>query len=330
MKFATYRDGSRDGKLVLVSRRLERAVFVPDIAPTLQAALDGWDELEPPLRRRSRQLEEGRLASAFRFDPTMCMAPLPRAYQWVDGSAYLNHVRLVRRARGADLPPEFLHDPLMYQGASDHLLGATDDIVCSDESWGIDFEAEVAVVTADVPMGISAVHALASVRLIMLVNDVSLRHLIPSELAKGFGFLQSKPPSAFSPVAATPDELGEAWRDGRVHLPMTVHRNGEQVGVLRCGEGMQFSFGDLIAHLCRTRAATAGSIVGSGTISNEGEAAGYACIAEKRTLEQLSGGKAVTRYLAAGESIRIELVDASGQSVFGAIEQRVVVPGNEP
>jgi fumarylacetoacetate (FAA) hydrolase len=325
MKFATYRDGSRDGQLVLVSRDLARAVVVPDIATTLQSALDHWADAEPALRRRAAQLDEGALAGAFPFEPAMCMAPLPRAYQWADGSAYLHHVELVRRARGAQMPPEFLHDPLMYQGGSDSFLGPRDDIVCADEAWGIDFEAEIAVVTGDLPVGASPVRALAAVRLVLLVNDVSLRNLIPAELAKGFGFLQSKPSSAFAPVAVTPDELGAAWQGGRLDLQLRVDRNGQPFGRLRTGEGMQFSFGELIAHLCRTRAASAGTIVGSGTVSNALPGAGHACIAERRMVEQIDSGAAATAFLRDAEVVRIEALDSQGATVFGAIEQRVTI-----
>ncbi|WBX99913.1 fumarylacetoacetate hydrolase family protein [Ramlibacter tataouinensis] len=324
MKLATYRDGSRDGQLVLVSRDLDRATLVTDMAHTLQDALDRWDDLEPLLRQRWRQLEAGKIAGAFPFQPRMCMAPLPRAYQWVDGSAYLNHVALVRRARGAAMPPELLHDPLMYQGGSDSMVGACDDIACGNEEWGIDFEAEVAVITGDVPAGISAQEALAAVKLVMVVNDVSLRNLIPSELAKGFGFLQSKPSSSFSPVAVTPDELGVAWDGGRLHMQMATFRNAAQVGRLDCGDGMHFSFGQLIAHLCRTRPAGAGTIVGGGTVSNESAANGYGCIAEQRTRETLEGGAPKTPYLRHGETVRIEVRDKDGRNVFGTIDQKVV------
>ncbi len=330
MKLATYRDGSRDGQLALVSRDLSRAVFVPDIAGTMQQALDEWVEAQPALRRRAQQLEEGSLSAAFPFEPATCMAPLPRAYQWVDGSAYLHHVELVRRARGAQMPPEFLHDPLMYQGGSDTLLGPMEDIVCRDPAWGIDFEAEVAVVTGDVPMGASVAQALAAIRLVVLVNDVSLRELIPAELGKGFGFLQSKPSSAFGPVAVTPDELGPLWHEGRLDAELQVLRNGEPVGQLRTAVGMQFSFAELIAHLCRTRGASAGTIVGAGTVSNTVPGAGYACIAEQRMVEKLEE-RPLTPFLADGEEVRIEVFSPQGESLFGAIRQRVrIEPGPGP
>jgi fumarylacetoacetate (FAA) hydrolase len=260
----------------------------------------------------------------FNFDPKQCMAPLPRAYQWADGSAYLNHVELVRRARGAEMPPEFWTDPLMYQGGSDDFIGPGDDIVCASEDYGIDFEAEVAVITSDVAMGATPGEALNGVHLLMLVNDVSLRNLIPAELAKGFGFLQSKPASAFSPVAATPDELGGAWRDGRVHCPMTVHWNDQQVGNPDCGADMAFHFGQLIAHIARTRNLRSGSIVGSGTISNVDRSRGYCCIAEKRMIETIEHGAPQTGFMRYGDRVRIEMFDNSGKSIFGAIEQAVV------
>lgn len=323
MKLATYRDGTRDGKLVLVSRDLKSATFVGDIAQTLQQALDHWEDLQGILRLRSDQLNDHAIAGAFPFRTDMCMAPLPRAYQWADGSAYLNHVALVRKARGAEMPPELFEDPLMYQGGSDTFLGPLENIACVDEAFGIDFEAEVAVITGDIAMGTTPDSALEAVRLLMIVNDVSLRNLIPQELAKGFGFLQSKPSSALSPVAVTPDELGDAWKEGRLHLPMHVSRNNEPVGRLQCGEDMHFSFGQLIAHLCKTRSIGAGTIVGSGTVSNKSAESGYACIAEKRMLETIEGGKPVTPYLRPGESVRIEVTDGGGASVFGAIHQVV-------
>lgn len=325
MKLATYCDGSRDGQLVLVTNRLDRAVFVADIAQTLQAALDRWDAVKQDLRFRAAQLEAGQLAGAFPFQASMCMAPLPRAYQWADGSAYLNHVELVRKARGAAMPPELYSDPLMYQGGSDTLLGPNDDMVFEDASWGIDFEAELALVLGDLPAGATAEEGARGARLAVLVNDVSLRELIPAELAKGFGFVQSKPASAFSPVAVTLDELGPAWDGERLHLDLAVWRNGEQVGRLRSGDDMHFSFVDLASHLCRTRSVCAGTLLGAGTVSNRRAGAGYGCIAEKRMLEILEGGKAVTPYLQHGETVRIEAFDSSGQTVFGPIRQRVVV-----
>ncbi|MCU0764704.1 MAG: fumarylacetoacetate hydrolase family protein, partial [Burkholderiaceae bacterium] len=290
MKLATLRDGSRDGQLAVVSRDLASAHLAVGIAGRLQAALDDWAFIAPQLDELYQILNEGRARHAFAFDPRQCMAPLPRAYQWADGSAYVNHVELVRKARGAEMPESFWTDPLMYQGGSDDLLGPCDDIVCPSEDFGIDFEAEVAVVTDDVPMGTGAEQAGRHVRLLMLANDVSLRNLIPAELAKGFGFLQSKPATAFSPVSVTPDELGAAWDGRRVHRPLIVHWNGEKVGAADAGVDMVFDFPQLIAHLARTRNARAGSIVGSGTVSNKDPAKGYSCIAEKRALEMIAEG----------------------------------------
>ncbi|NDP43038.1 MAG: fumarylacetoacetate hydrolase family protein [Aromatoleum sp.] len=333
MKLATLKNGTRDGRLVVVSRDLAQCVEVPEIARTLQAALDAWETTSPSLDAIAVELNAGRMPDATPFDPKAAMAPLPRAYQWADGSAYVNHVELVRKARGATMPPEFWTDPLMYQGASDHMLGACEDIEVADEAWGIDFEAEVAVVTGDVPMGTRAADAGRHIRLLMLVNDVSLRGLIAAELAKGFGFFQSKPASAFSPVAATPDELGGAWRDGKLHLPLISHLNGVLFGRPNAGVDMTFDFATLIDHAARTRQLEAGSIVGSGTVSNRedggpGRAAaeggvGYSCIAEQRTVETILTGKATTPFMRFGDRVRIEMFDAEGRSVFGAIDQTV-------
>ena len=334
MKLASLRDGSRDGRLAVVDRELARCVAVPEIARTLQHALDDWTRALPALDAIGEALNAGRMPDAFPFDAAACMAPLPRAYQWADGSAYVNHVELVRRARGATMPPEFWTDPLMYQGASDRMLGPCEDVPVADEAFGIDFEAEVAVITGDVPMGTSAADAGRHIRLLMLANDVSLRNLIPAELAKGFGFFQSKPASSFSPVAVTPDELGDAWRDGKVHLPLRSTLNGRAFGHPNAGVDMTFSFAQLIAHVAKTRDLVAGSIVGSGTVSNKeaggpGRPAalggvGYSCIAEQRTVETINGGKPVTPFLAFGDRIRIEMLDAAGLSIFGAIDQRFV------
>jgi fumarylacetoacetate (FAA) hydrolase len=324
MKLATLKDGSRDGQLAVVSRDLRQAHFATAIAPTLQRALDDWDFIAAQLNDLYQTLNEGRARHAFVFDPKSCMAPLPRAFQWADGSAYVNHVELVRKARGAEMPEEFWTDPLMYQGGSDDLLGPCDDIVCSSEKFGIDFEGEVAVVTGDVKMGSKPEDCAAQIRLLMLVNDVSLRSLIPAELAKGFGFFQSKPATAFSPVAVTPDELGDAWRDGKVHLPLAVHWNGQKVGAPNAGEDMTFNFFQLIAHIAKTRNARAGSIVGSGTVSNLDRSRGYACIAEKRSLETIADGKPSTPFMKFGDTVRIEMFDAQGASIFGAIDQTVV------
>jgi fumarylacetoacetate (FAA) hydrolase len=326
MKLATLKDGSRDGQLVVVSRDLALAHHAAGIAGRLQGALDDWSFIAPQLEELYLTLNEGRARHAFPFDPRLAMAPLPRAYQWADGSAYVNHVELVRKARGAEMPPSFWTDPLMYQGGSDDLLGPHDAIVCPSEEFGIDFEAEVAVVTDDVAMGTAPAEARAHVRLLMLVNDVSLRNLIPAELAKGFGFFQSKPATAFSPVAVTPDELGEAWRDARLHRPLVVHWNGEQVGAPDAGTDMTFDFGQLIAHVAKTRNLRAGSIIGSGTVSNLDRSRGYCCIAEKRSLEMIEHGQASTPFMKYGDRVRIEMFDAQGQSIFGAIEQSVAAP----
>jgi fumarylacetoacetate (FAA) hydrolase len=326
MKLATLRDGSRDGQLVVVSRDLTLAHHAAGIVGRLQGALDDWDFLAPQLADLYQTLNEGRARHAFPFDPAMAMAPLPRAYQWADGSAYVNHVELVRKARGAEMPPSFWTDPLMYQGGSDDLLGPRDAIVCPSEEFGIDFEAEVAVITDDVPMGATPQAAATQIRLLMLVNDVSLRNLIPAELAKGFGFFQSKPATAFSPVAVTLDELGEAWLDAKVHRPLVVHWNGEKVGAPKAGDDMTFDFGQLIAHIAKTRNVRAGSIVGSGTVSNLDRSRGYCCIAEKRSLEMIESGAARTPFMKYGDRVRIEMFDAHGQSIFGAIDQMVAAP----
>ncbi|MGH8713779.1 MAG: fumarylacetoacetate hydrolase family protein, partial [Casimicrobiaceae bacterium] len=304
MKLATLKDGSRDGRLVVVSRDLTRAVAVPAVARTLQFALDSWEAAQPRLAEVYRRLNQDVVAGTAPFEPAHAHSPLPRAYQWADASAFVNHVELVRKARGATMPPEFWIDPLMYQGGSDGFIGPCDDIVCGDESFGIDLEAEVAVITGDVPMGVKAQAAGAAIRLLMLVNDVSLRNLIPAELAKGFGFFQSKPASAFSPVAATPDELGDAWRGGKLHLPLLTYVNGALLGRPNAGVDMTFNFPTLVAHAARTRELEAGSIIGSGTVSNKENGgpgrpvaqggAGYACIAEQRTVETIREGKPST------------------------------------
>ena len=324
MKLATWRDGSRDGQLAVVSRDLTQAHFASGIAGRMQQALDDWTFIAPQLNDLYQTLNEGRARHAFPFDPAQCMAPLPRAYQWADGSAYVNHVELVRKARNAEMPETFWTDPLMYQGGSDDLLGPRDPIVCVSEDWGIDFEAEVAVVTDDVPMSVTPDAAAAHIRLVMLVNDVSLRNLIPAELAKGFGFFQSKPATAFSPVAVTPDELGEAWTGRKLNLPLIVHWNGKRVGRAHAGEDMVFDFAQLIAHIGKTRNVRAGSIVGSGTVSNKDSARGYSCIAEQRALEMIADGKPSTPFMKFGDTVKIEMFDAQGASIFGAIEQQVV------
>lgn len=331
MKLATYKDGSRDGQLVVVSRDLTTAHYATGIANRLQQALDDWNFTSPQLQDLTDTLNHGKARHAFPFDPTLCMAPLPRAYQWADGSAYLNHVELVRAARGAELPESYFTDPLMYQGGSDDFLGAHDAIRVASEDFGIDFEAELAVITGDVPMAATPEQGLDAIRLLMLVNDVSLRHLIPDELAKGFGFFHGKPSTAFGPVAVTPDELGEAWIEGRVHLTMQIDWNGRKVGRCDAGPDMRFHFGQLIAHAARTRRLRAGSIIGSGTVSNPGVEKdgrrewpkGYGCIAEKRAMETIQDGAPKTDYMRFGDTVRIEMKGKDGESVFGAIEQNV-------
>lgn len=334
MKLATLRVADarhRDGRLVVVSRDLSRSLTADGVAPTLQAALDDWSRVEAPLRALAARLERGEGQA---FDPRECLSPLPRAYQWADGSAYVNHVELVRKARNAPMPASFWTDPLMYQGGSDTFLAPNGDIPLADASWGLDFEAEVAVITDDVARGISAADAASRIRLLMLVNDVSLRNLIPDELAKGFGFFQSKPSSAFSPVAVTPDELGAAWDGGRVHRALEVDFNGRAFGRANAGIDMTFDFPTLIAHAAKTRPLVAGSIIGSGTVSNRGAdggpgrpvaagGVGYSCIAEQRTIETLLEGAPRTPFMVAGDRIRIEMRDDQGQSIFGAIDQQV-------
>jgi fumarylacetoacetate (FAA) hydrolase len=323
MKLATYKDGSRDGQLVVVSRDLSLAHYATGIAGRLQQALDDWNFIAPQLQDLYDTLNGGKARHAFGFDPGLCMAPLPRAYQWADGSAYLNHVELVRRARNAEVPASFYTDPLMYQGGSDDLLGPCDEARFASEDWGIDFEAEIAIVTGDVSMGSTSEQAIEGIRLLMLANDWSLRNLIPAELAKGFGFLQSKPATAFGPVAVTPDELGAAWQGGRMHLTVHAQWNGKTVGACEAGPEMTFHFGELVAHLCKTRNVRAGSIVGSGTVSNKDWSRGYSCIAEKRAIEIVESGRASTEFMRFGDTIRLEVKDRDGLSVFGAIEQRV-------
>ena len=328
MKLATYKDGSRDGQLVVVSRDLAHAHYATGVANHLQQVLDDWNFMSPQLQDLSDALNSGRARHAFPFDPRQCMAPLPRAYQWADGSAYLNHVELVRKARGAEVPASFYTDPLMYQGGSDDFLGPCDNVVCANEAFGIDFEAEVAVITGDVRMGATPDQALDGIRLVMLANDVSLRNLIPAELAKGFGFLQGKPATAFSPVAVTLDELVfsgvNAWDKGRLNLTLQSTWNGRKVGLCEAGPEMTFHFGQLIAHLCKTRHVRAGSIVGSGTVSNKDWSHGYSCIAEKRAIETIQDGKPLTEFMKYGDTIRIEIKGGDGLSLFGAIEQEVV------
>jgi len=324
MKLATLREGGRDGTLVVVSRDLAMAARVPEVAPTLQDALDDWPRAEPALREVYRRLNEQQIEHAFAFDATKAASPLPRAYQWADGSAYLHHAELVRKARRAEMPESLYRDPLMYQGGSDSFIAPTDDILAADEAWGIDFEAEVAIVTDDVPMGIDAAAAAAHVKLLMLANDVSLRNLIAGELAKGFGFFHSKPATAFSPVAATADELGAAWDGRKLHLPMLCYVNGREFGRPNAGVDMNFDFPMLIAHAAHTRMLAAGTIIGSGTVSNRNPSeVGSCCIAERRMIETIDKGSAETPFLRFGDRVRIEMRDADGVSVFGAIDQTV-------
>jgi fumarylacetoacetate (FAA) hydrolase len=335
MKLATYKDGSRDGQLVVVSRDLGTAHYATGIASKLQQVLDDWGFLSPQLQDVYDQLNAGRARHAFPFDPAQCMAPLPRAYQWADGSAYLNHVELVRKARNAEVPESFYTDPLMYQGGSDDFIGPCDDVVVPSEAMGIDFEAEIAVITGDVKMGATPEQALDGIRLVMVANDVSLRNLIPAELAKGFGFFQSKPATAFSPVAVTLDELGDAWHQGRLDLVVQSTWNGRKVGMCDAGPEMTFHFGQLIAHVAKTRNVRAGSIIGSGTVSNKGVEQngrtewpkGYSCIAEKRCIETIQDGKPSTEFMKFGDTIRIEVKGRDGASIFGAIDQAIVEPG---
>ena len=332
MKLASLKHG-RDGRLVIVSNDLAWFTDAFLIAPTLQAALDDWDRCEPLLRALAESLEHEAVPRG-RFHERDAAAPLPRAYQWADGSAYVNHVELVRKARGAEMPDTFWTDPLMYQGGSDRFLGARDAIPLADESWGCDLEAEIVVVTGDVPQGVTPEQARAHIRLVGLVNDVSLRNLIPGELAKGFGFVQSKPASALSPVFVTPDALGDAWKDGKLHGALSVQLNGAEFGRADAGVDMTFDFGVLIAHLAATRSLVAGSIIGSGTVSNKGAdggpgqpvaqgGLGYSCIAEVRTVETIATGAPVTPFLKHGDTVRIEMLDGRHHSIFGAIEQVV-------
>ena len=334
MKLATLNDGTRDGKLVVVSKDLTRYCAADNIAPTLQAALDDWEAIAPKLQALYTDVEHEAVPCE-RFHEREAHSPLPRAYQWADGSAYINHVELVRKARDAEVPESFYHDPLMYQGGSDKFLPPRADIPLGDSAWGCDMEGEIAVITDDVPMGVSKDQAADHIKLLMLVNDVSLRGLIPAELGKGFGFFQSKPSSAFSPVAVTPDELGDAWKDSVIHLPLMVDYNGEPFGRAEAGEDATFSLAELVAHAAKTRDLGAGAIIGSGTVSNKGEdggpgkpvsegGRGYSCIAEIRMIETIYDGEPKTRFMRAGDTVRVEMKDRQGHSIFGAIEQKVV------
>ncbi len=336
MKLATLRNNTRDGRLVVVSSDLTHCTRAERIAPTLQAALDNWHKLAPKLQSLSDQLHAGEVNSEG-FQEQACLSPLPRAYQWADGSAYINHVELVRKARGAEVPESFYSDPLIYQGGSDGFLPPHGDIPLGDPTWGCDMEGEIAVITGDVPMGASEQQAAEGIKLVMLVNDVSLRGLIPGELGKGFGFFQSKPASAFSPVTVTPDELGPHWRDNLLHLPLRVDLNGQAFGRANAGVDATFNMAQLVAHVAKTRAICAGSIIGSGTVSNKGAdggagkpvkdgGLGYSCIAEIRMIETIRDGRASTPFMGDGDVIKIEMFDPDGRSIFGAIEQKVVVP----
>ncbi|GGD02740.1 fumarylacetoacetate hydrolase family protein [Aquisalinus flavus] len=331
MKLASLKHG-RDGILVVVSRTLEICIEAGEIAPTMQAALDNWDAAAPKLQKLYQALNDGSI-DARPFNEAACASPLPRAYQWADGSAYVNHVELVRKARGAAIPDSFWEEPLMYQGGSDAFLDPRGDIEIEDTAWGIDMEGEIAVITGDVPMGVSADDAGSHIRLLMLVNDVSLRNLIPGELGKGFGFFQSKPSSAFSPVAVTPDELGEAWQGNKVHLPLKVDYNGQPFGRADAGVDMTFDFARLVAHAAKSRPLGAGTIIGSGTVSNKLDGGpgkpvsaggvGYSCIAEMRMIETIDQGKPETQFMSFGDTVRIWMEDADGKSIFGAIDQKV-------
>jgi len=321
MKLASINQG-RDGELIVVDNQMQRYVSATEIAPTLQAALDNWDNCKEPLAALYLQLENGEIDSQA-FNSEICASPLPRAFQWADGSAYVNHVELVRKARNAEMPSSFWTDPLMYQGGSDSFLGPREDIAVADEAWGIDFEAEVAVIVGDVPKGISSSEATKYIQLVMLVNDVSLRNLIPGELAKGFGFFHAKPSSAFSPVAVTPDVLGSAWDGAKLHLPLRAILNGDLVGEPNAGVDMTFDFGQLIAHAAKTRPLCAGTIVGSGTVSNLDRSKGSCCLAEVRMLETIANGSATTEFMSFGDRIQIDMLDDNGQSIFGEIDQKV-------
>ena len=321
MKLASLKNG-RDGRLVVVNKTMNRYTTVTEIAQTLQSALDNWSVCEPRLREISQALEENQIASET-FDPALCASPLPRAYHWADCSAYVNHVELVRKARNAEIPESYWSDPLVYQGGSDAFLDPQEPIQIADEAWGIDFEAEVAVIVDDVPMGVSAEDAEKHIQLLMIVNDVSLRNLIPAELAKGFGFYQSKPSSAFSPLAVTPDALGEAWSDGKLHLPLRVTLNDELIGQPNAGVDMTFNFPRLIAHVAKSRPLTAGTIIGSGTVSNVDRSSGSCCLAEVRMLETIADGKPKTEFMKFDDWVSIEMRDPQGQSIFGEIKQQV-------
>ncbi len=324
MKLATRKNGTRDGELLVVSRDNQRAVVAGEIAPTLQSLMDDWGTKAPQIEAIFEALENGERADAFDVDAETLHSPLPRSYAWIDGSAYINHIVLVRKARGAEPPATLETDPLVYQGGSDTFLGPRDGIPLADTSWGCDFESEIAIIMDDTPQGVKPEEVSNYVRLVMLCNDVSLRNLIPGELAKSFGFFVSKPSSAFSPFAITPDELGDAWQSGRLHLPLITHLNGEKYGDPDAGPEMHFSFYEIIAHVCKTRSLAAGTIVGSGTISNKDRSRGSSCLAEKRMIEKIDTGEFKTPFMDYGDTVAIEMFNADGASLFGRIEQTVV------
>ncbi|MGD9885597.1 MAG: fumarylacetoacetate hydrolase family protein [Reyranella sp.] len=324
MKLGSLKEGGRDGTLIVVDRALQRAVRATGIAPTLQKALDDWAAVSPRLVELAGQLAQGKAPGAFAVDTKALAAPLPRAFQWADGSAYVVHVELVRKARGVEMPPSFWTDPLMYQGGSDSFIGPNDDIEAGDEAWGIDFEGEIGVIVDDVPMGVSAEAARRHIKLVTILNDVSLRNLIVTELTKGFGFFHGKPATAFAPVVVTPDELGAAWDGAKLNLPLISTLNGKEFGHPNAATDLTFDFGQLIAHAARTRHLEAGTVVGSGTVANRDAGVGCSCIAERRVRETIEGGKPVTSFMAFGDRIRIEILDRAGQSIFGAIDQKVV------
>ena len=324
MKLASLKEGGRDGTLIVVDRELKRAVRATNVAPTLQKALDNWAAVSPKLAALAEQLRDDKAPGSFALDTTALAAPLPRAYQWADGSAYVVHVELVRKARGVEMPPSFWTDPLMYQGGSDSFIGPNDEIELADEAWGIDFEGEIGVITDDVPMGISPQAARRHIKLVTILNDVSLRNVIVSELAKGFGFFHGKPATAFAPVVVTPDELGSAWDGAKLNLPLISTLNGKEFGHPNAATDLTFDFGQLIAHAARTRHLEAGTVVGSGTVANRDASAGCSCIAERRVRETIDSGKPTTPFMTFGDHIRIEMLDRQGQSIFGAIDQMVV------
>ena len=323
MKLASLRNETRDGQLIVVNRQLTQATAVPEIAPTLQFALENWDSCAPKLEQVFLQLQQGKIDQVFAFNAADAAAPLPRSYHWADGSAYVTHVELVRKARNAELPDSFWTDPLMYMGASDAFIGAEDNILVESEDWGIDFESEVAVFTDDVPAGVTHDQAKKHIKLVSIINDVSLRNLIPAELSKQFGFYQSKPWTSFSPVAVTPDELGEAWDGMKLHLPLVSTLNGTQIGCPNAGVDMTFDFCDLIAHAAKSRSLIAGTVVGSGTVANNGSPDGSSCLAEVRCLETIANGKPSTPFMSFGDRIQIDMTNAQGESIFGQINQVV-------